>query len=225
MASTVTGSKARIFLVEDEHLTRVGTRAVLEDMYDIVGEADNVTDAVEMIRYRKPDLVILDIRIREGSGIEVLRQVRKTDPAIAFLAITVSTSREDVARLFREGVDGYLTKQAIGPDLPELVAKALRGERPISRQVAGFLLDIDEDVDDDSGIGRLTPREREVVVLIARGYTYRETAAELGMAVKTLENHIHSIFEKLGVASRHELSALAYGTGFVSLGNGRGTSP
>jgi DNA-binding NarL/FixJ family response regulator len=221
----MTESRARIFLVEDEHLTRVGTRAVLEDMYDIVGEADNVTDAVEMIRNRKPDLVVLDIRIREGSGIEVLRQVRKTDPAIAFLAITVSTSREDVARLFREGIDGYLTKQAIGPDLPELVAKALRGERPISRQVAGFLLDIDEDVDDDSGIGRLTPREREVVVLIARGYTYRETAAELGMAVKTLENHIHSIFEKLGIASRHELSALAYGTGFVNPGNGRGTSP
>lgn len=215
----MTEGKARVFLVEDEHLTRVGTRAVLEDAYDIVGEADNVTDSVEMIRNRKPDLVILDIRIREGSGAEVLQQVRQTDPDIVFLAITVSTSREDVARLFREGVDGYLTKQAIGPDLPDLVAKALRGERPISRQVAGFLLDIDEDVADESGIARLTPRERQVVVLIARGFTYRETASELGMAVKTLENHIHNIFEKLGIASRHELSALAYETGFVGPGD------
>jgi DNA-binding NarL/FixJ family response regulator len=206
---------ARIFLVEDEHLTRVGTRAILEKEFEIVGEADNVTDAVEMIRDRKPDLVLLDIRIREGSGAEVLRQVRKTDPEILFLAVTVSTSRRDVAELFREGVDGYLTKQAIGPDLPELVHQALGGERPISRQVAGFLLDIDEDITDDSGIARLTLREREVVVLIARGFTYRETAAELDMAVKTLENHIHSIFRKLGVASRHELSAVAYGTGFV----------
>lgn len=210
--------RARVFLVEDEHLTRVGTRTILEDGYDVVGEADNVTDAVAMIRERKPDLVLLDIRIREGSGVEVLRQVRKTDPDIVFLAITVSTSRVDVARLFREGVDGYLTKQAIGPDLPELVAGALRGERPISRQVAGFLLDIDEDVDEEAGIGRLTPREREVVVLIARGYTYRETAKDLGISVKTLENHIHHIFEKLGIASRHELSALAYGTGFVAPG-------
>jgi DNA-binding NarL/FixJ family response regulator len=211
-------TRARIFLVEDEHLTRVGTRAILEDEFDIVGESDNVTDAVEMIRDRKPDLVVLDIRIREGSGVEVLRQVRKTDPDIAFLAVTVSASRHDVAQLFRAGVDGYLTKQAIGPDLPALVNKALRGERPISRQVAGFLLDIDEDVDDESGIARLTQRERQVVVLIARGFTYRETAAELGMAVKTLENHIHSIFEKLGIASRHELSAIAYGTGFVDPG-------
>ncbi|MCP3997752.1 MAG: response regulator transcription factor [bacterium] len=208
-------SPARIFLVEDEHLTRVGTRAVLEDQFDIVGEADNVTDAVDMIRHRKPDLVILDIRIREGSGAEVLRQVRKTDPDIVFLAVTVSTSRHAVAQLFHEGVDGYLTKQAIGPDLPDLVNQALRGKRPISRQVAGFLLDIDEDVADESGIARLTPREREVVVLIAKGFTYRETAGELGIAVKTLENHIHSIFEKLGIASRHKLSAIAYGTGFV----------
>jgi DNA-binding NarL/FixJ family response regulator len=141
-------TRPRIFLVEDEHLTRVGTRTLLEGAYDVVGEADNVTDAVEMIRNRKPDLVILDIRIREGSGVDVLRQVRKTDPDIMFLAITVSTSRSDVARLFREGVDGYLTKQAIGPDLPDLMARALRGERPISRQVAGYLLDIDEDVED-----------------------------------------------------------------------------
>ena len=99
-------SRTRIFLVEDEHLTRVGTRAVLEDEFDIVGEADNVTDAVEMIRSRKPILVMLDIRIREGSGADVLREVRKTDTVIVFLAVTVSTSRRDVAELFREGVDG-----------------------------------------------------------------------------------------------------------------------
>jgi len=208
-------NRPRIFLVEDEHLTRVGTRAILEKEFDIIGEADNVTDAIEMIRKRRPDLVILDIHIHEGSGLEVLKQVRKTNPDIVFLAVTVSTSRRDVAHLFREGVDGYLTKQVIGPDLPNLVGQALRGERPISRQVAGYLLDIDEDVENESGIDRLTPRERQVVVLIARGFTYRETAAELGMAVKTLENHIHSIFGKLGIASRHELSAIAYGTGFV----------
>ena len=211
----MTDERPRIFLVEDEHLTRVGTRAILETDFNIVGEADNATDAIEMIRHRKPDLVVLDIHIHEGSGVDVLKEVRSTDPDIAFLAVTVSTSRKDVAQLLREGVDGYLTKQAIGPDLADLVGQALRGERPISRQVAGFLLDIDEDVTDESGIDRLTPRERQVVALIARGFTYRETAAELGRAVKTLENHIHSIFEKLGIASRHELSAIAYGTGFV----------
>ena len=210
--------RPRIFLVEDELLTRAGARALLEERFDIIGESDNVTDAVTMIRERQPDLVLLDIRIHEGSGIDVVRQVRQTHPKVRFLAVTVSTSRADVAQLFSLGIDGYLSKSQIGPDLPDLVDEALQGGRPVSRWVAGYLLDIDEDVEDDSEIARLTPKEREVVVLIARGRTYRETATELGIAVKTLENHMHNIFEKLGLASRHELAALAYETGFVDPG-------
>lgn len=210
--------RARLFLVDDELLTRAGARALLDVRFDVVGESDNVTDAVSMIQERQPDLVLLDIRIREGSGVEVVRQIRRTHPEIKFVAVTVSTSRSDVAQLFSMGIDGYLSKSQIGPDLPDLVDEALRGGRPVSRWVAGYLLDIDEDVDDRSEIARLTPREREVVVLIARGRSYRETAAELGITVKTLENHVHSIFEKLGLASRHELAALAYETGFVDPG-------
>jgi DNA-binding NarL/FixJ family response regulator len=211
----MTPDRPRILLVEDEMLTRAGARAVLEDRFDIIGESDNVTDSVAMIRERQPDLVLLDVRIREGSGIDVVRQVKQTHPDVRFLAVTVSTSRSDVAQLFSLGIDGFLGKAQIGPDLPDLVDEALSGGRPVSRWVAGYLLDIDEDVEADSGIARLTPKEREVVVLMARGRTYRETASELGMAVKTLENHMHSIFEKLGVASRYELAALAYETGFV----------
>jgi DNA-binding CsgD family transcriptional regulator len=89
------------------------------------------------------------------------------------------------------------------------------GLRPVSPDVAAFLLDIDEDIDVSSSIERLTPREREVVNLIARGYSYRETAARLTISVKTLESHMGNIFEKLSVASRHELAALAYQEGYV----------
>jgi DNA-binding NarL/FixJ family response regulator len=210
--------RPRIFLVEDELLTRAGARALLDERFEIVGESDNVTDAVAMIRERQPDLVLLDIRIREGSGIDVVKQVMQTHSDIQFLAVTVSTSRSDVVQLFSLGIDGYLSKSQIGPDLPDLVDEVLQGGRPVSRWVAGYLLDIDEDVDEQSEIARLTRREREVVVLIARGRTYRETATELGIAVKTLENHMHNIFEKLGLASRHELAALAYETGFVDPG-------
>lgn len=213
-------TRGRVFLVEDEELSRVGARRYLEDSFDVVGESDNVTDAVEMILERRPDLVLLDLRILEGSGVDVIEQVRPECPEVKFVALTVSTSRQDVLRLFDVGVDGYLTKGTVGLDLPDLVAEAMQGGRPISREVAAYLLDIDEDVSDTSGIGKLTPREREVVVLIARGYTYKETAQDLGIAVKTLENHIHHIFEKLGIASRHELSALAYETGFISAGRG-----
>lgn len=89
------------------------------------------------------------------------------------------------------------------------------GRRPVSPDVAGCLLDIDEQITEVAGIETLTPREREVVNLIARGYTYRQTASRIGISVKTLEAHMHHIFEKLGIASRHELSSLAFDTGFA----------
>lgn len=205
----------RVFLVEDHEITRAGARHYLGERYEIVGEAAAVSEAVTAIQETRPDIVLLDIRIVEGSGAEVVAQVRETHPDIKFLAVTVSTSREDVVRLFDIGVDGYLTKTAVGAELPDLVDQALRGSKPISRQVAAYLLDIDEDVTDESGITRLTPREREVVGLIARGFTYREAAAELEMSVKTLENHMASIFSKLGVASRYELAEVARHTGFI----------
>jgi DNA-binding NarL/FixJ family response regulator len=141
--------------------------------------------------------------------------VRRRKPSIRFLAFTVSTSRDDVVRLLQAGVEGYVTKATFGSELPDLVEMAAAGARPISPDVAGYLLDIDEGIVPAAGIERLTPRERDVVRLIARGYTYRETSDRLGISVKTLETHMHHIFDKLGIATRHELSALAFETGFV----------
>lgn len=215
MAGVMSAESKRLFLVEDHELTRAGARHFIGDRYEIVGEADSVEGAVTAITELEPDVVLLDIRIRGGSGADVIEQVRATHPDITFLAVTVSTSRDDVVRLFELGVDGYLTKTAVGVELPDLIDAATRGAKPISRQVAAYLLDIDEDVTDESGITRLTNRERDVVALIARGFTYRETAGELGISVKTLENHMANIFSKLGVASRYELAEVARETGFV----------
>jgi len=212
-------SRPRIFVVEDEALSRAGVRHYLAGDFDLVGEADNVADSVSMVRELVPDLVLLDLRIKGGTGADVIEQVRQTHPDIKFLALTVSTSRLDVLRLLSIGIEGYLTKGAIGDDLGERVTEALSGGRPISKQVAGFALDISESISSESGIERLTARQHEVVRLIARGYTYREAATTLGISVKTLEKHITSIFDKLGVASRHELSALAYESGLIDTDN------
>lgn len=207
--------RLRVFLVDDHDVARAGARHYLEDRFDIVGEADNAIDAAEMISNRKPDLVLLDVRLPGGGGAYVVEQVRRTDPSVRFLAFTVSAERHDVLRLLQAGVDGYVTKATFGPDLPDLIEAAASGQRPVSADVAGYLLDIDEDIIEAAGIEKLTPRERDVVNLIARGYTYRETAARMEISVKTLETHMRHIFDKLGVASRHELSRLAYDTGFV----------
>jgi DNA-binding NarL/FixJ family response regulator len=214
--------RLRVFLVDDHDVARAGARHYLEDRFDIVGEADNAIDAAEMVAARKPDLVLLDVRLPGGGGAYVVEQVRRSDPSVRFLAFTVSAERRDVLRLLQAGVDGYVTKATFGPDLPDLIEAAAAGQRPVSADVAGFLLDIDEDIVEAAGIEKLTPRERDVVNLIARGYTYRETAARMEISVKTLETHMRHIFDKLGVASRHELSRLAYDTGFVRPDEGHG---
>ncbi|MEN8113194.1 MAG: response regulator transcription factor [Actinomycetota bacterium] len=207
--------RLRVFLVDDHDVARAGARHYLQDRFDIVGEADNAIDAIEMIRDREPDIVLLDVRLPGGGGASVVEPVHAHLPSVRFLAFTVSAEREDVLRLLEAGVDGYVTKATFGPDLPDLIEAAAAGQRPVSPDVAGYLLDIDERITEAAGIEKLTPREREVVNLIARGYSYRETAGRMDISVKTLETHMHHIFEKLGIASRHELSRLAYDTGFV----------
>ncbi|HWB88522.1 MAG TPA: response regulator transcription factor [Acidimicrobiia bacterium] len=205
----------RIFLVDDHDVVRAGMRAVLDADYEIVGEAGDASAAVDGILATGPELVVLDVNLPGGGGSSVIEHVRPHRPEIKFMALTVSTSRDDVVRMMEAGVDGYITKTTSSNELPKLVEATAEGSRPVSPEVAGYLLDIDEDIAAGSAIERLTPREREVVNLIARGYSYRETANRLSISVKTLESHMGHIFEKLSVASRHELAALAYKEGYI----------
>ena len=204
-----------VFIVEDHPLVRKGIEAVISKRYLLAGSADEVTTAVEMIRERDPDLVLLDVKIPGGGGAAVVEAVRRFDADVRILVLSVSTSREDVVRMFDAGIDGYLVKTADEQFVLDAIEQTLAGAKPVSPEVAGFLLNIDRDIPDAAGIERLTPRERDVTTLIARGYSYRETAATLSISVKTLENHMHHIFAKLGLASRHELTRLAYETGFL----------
>ncbi|MCL1594871.1 MAG: response regulator transcription factor [Actinomycetia bacterium] len=210
-----------IFLVDDHDTVRAGTRMFLSD-FDIVGEADNAADAVTGILETRPDVALIDVHMQEPqAGAQVVLAVKEIAPEIKCVAFTVSTTRGDVAALLAAGVDGYLTKSTSGDELPDAVREVVSGGTPISREVADFLLDIDAIAEQRSLIERLTPREREVVMHIARGYTYRESATKLGMKVKTLESHMSHIFAKLGIATRAELSFLAYESGIVDPTQGR----
>lgn len=205
----------RIFLVDDHDVVRAGMKAVLDETFDVVGEASTVDEAVDGIMATEPEMVVLDVKLPGGGGAEVIDRVRRRNPDVKFMALTVSSSRDDVVRMMKAGVDGYITKTTLSNELPHLIDQTLDGQRPVSADVAAFMLDIDEDIDVGAPIERLTPRERQVVNLIARGYSYRETAARLSISVKTLESHMGNIFDKLSVASRHELAALAYEEGYV----------
>ena len=210
--------RARVFLVEDHPLMLFGIEKYLEDRYDLVGSASEVKPAVDLVLERRPDLVLLDVQIPGGGGAAVIEAVKKQVSDIKFLAFTVSTNAEDVKRLFEAGVDGYVVKTTEGFQLGEQIDQVLSGGRPVSRYVANYLLEIDDIAAANSELESLTPKEREVMTLIARGFKYRETAEELDMSVKTLETHMKHIFDKLGVASRYELTRLAFETGFVEPG-------
>lgn len=208
--------KPRLFLVEDHPLMLFGLQKYLADDYEIVGSATEAGPAIEMILERVPDLVLLDIKFPGGGGAAVIEAVKRENLDIKFLAFTVSTSAEDVVSLFRAGVDGYVVKTTEGYQLKDQIEVALRGGRPVSRAVANYLLDIDEFASTRSEMEGLTPKEREVVTLIARGFRYREAAEELGISERTLESHMKHIFEKLGVASRSEVTYMAFKTGFIT---------
>ncbi|MFC2153317.1 response regulator [Actinomycetota bacterium] len=210
-----------VFLVDDHPAVRAGTRSFLGD-FDIVGEADNATDAVTGILATRPDVALIDVHLDvPQGGAQVVAAVKEAAPEVKCVAFTVSTSRADVAALLAAGVDGYLVKSTDAEELPRAVVEVMDGGTPVSREVASFMLEIDSIGEQIERLKGLTPREREVVTSIAKGYTYRETAAKLGMKVKTLETHMSHIFEKLGVATRAELSFLAYETGIVDPRDGR----
>jgi DNA-binding NarL/FixJ family response regulator len=151
----------KIFLVDDHDVVRAGMKSVLDESFDIVGEAADVNEAVAGILATNPEMVVLDVKLPDGNGADVIERVRRTRPGVKFMALTVSTSRDDVVRLMQAGVDGYITKTTASNELPHLIDQTLEGQRPVSADVAAFMLDIDEDIEVGSTIQRLTPRERE----------------------------------------------------------------
>jgi len=209
-------TKPRLVLVDDHEILRAGAAKYLADTVDVVGEAGDVQEAIDVIIATDPDGVVLDVHLPSGSGAEVVKAVRAAGVETRFICLSVSADRGDVVMMLQAGVDGYLVKSTLGNRLAGLLEEALDGAMPVSPQIAGFLLDIDDVVAEQPGLEELSPREREVAEYIARGYSYRKTADAMFVSVKTVETHMSHIFEKLGVASRHELAARAFEAGLLA---------
>lgn len=202
----------RVFIVDDHHLFRAGVRSELEGMVDIVGDASEVDAAIEMIREREPDVVLLDVHMPGGGGRTVIEAVTSTHPDVRFLALSVSDSPEDVIAVVRAGARGYVTKTVETDELAEAIESVATGEAVFSPKLAGFVLDAFADAlpaDLDPELDQLSPREQEVMRLIALGYTYKECAARLAISAKTIERHVSSVLRKLQLSNRHELARWA----------------
>ena len=205
----------RVVLVDDHALFRAGVRSEIAGLVDVVGDAATVGEAVALIRETAPDVVLLDVHMPDGGGLDVLRQVGADVPETQFLALSVSDAAEDVIAVIRAGARGYVTKTISGADLADAVRRVHEGDAVFSPRLAGFVLDAFAGAapvpaaDDDAELDQLTPREREVLQHIARGYMYKEIAQRLGISAKTVEAHVSAVLRKLQLSSRHELSRWA----------------
>ncbi len=201
-----------VFLVDDHQLFLSGVRAELGGRVEVVGSASEVDAAIEMIRDRAPDVVLVDVHMPGGGGARVISEVLASHPDIRFLALSVSDAPEDVIATIRAGARGYVTK-TIGPDdLVAAIGAVAAGDAVFSPRLAGFVLDAfssEAPPATDPELEQLTPREREVLRLIARGYAYKEVARDLGISAKTVETHVSSVLRKLQLSSRHQLARWA----------------
>jgi DNA-binding NarL/FixJ family response regulator len=204
-----------VVIVDDHQLFRAGVRAELDGLVEVLGDAATVGEAVRCILELQPDVVLLDVQMPGGGGVQVIRDVARTRPAQRFLALSVSDAAEDVIAIIRAGARGYVTKTISGPELADAVRRVAGGDAVFSPRLAGFVLDafagpgqlapsaVDPELD------QLTPREREVLQHIARGYMYKEIALRLGISAKTVEAHVSAVLRKLQLSNRHELSRWA----------------
>jgi len=208
----------RVFLVDDHRLFRAGVRAELGPRVEVVGEADEVAAAIELIGERRPDVVLVDVHMPDGGGQAVIEAVGRLHPDVRFLALSVSDAAEDVIGVIRAGARGYVTKTISGAELTEAIVRVADGDAVFSPRLAGFVLDAfaadpgvvaGATVTFDPELDQLTPREREVLRLIARGYAYKEVARELSISVKTVESHVSAVLRKLQLSSRHQLTRWA----------------
>jgi DNA-binding NarL/FixJ family response regulator len=208
--------RTRVFLVDDHALFRSGVRSEIGDRLDVVGEAADVDQAVAGILATTPAVVLLDVHLPGGGGQAVVDALRGSAVAVRFLALSASDAPEDVIAVIRAGARGYVTKTISGPELVDAVHRVAAGEAVFSPRLAGFVLDAFAALGPDAGrpsfdadLDQLTPREREVLRLIARGYTYREMGRELHISVKTVESHVSSVLRKLQLSTRHQLTRWA----------------
>ena len=204
-----------VVIVDDHHLFRSGVRAELDGLVEVLGDAATVEEAIRCIVEKEPDVVLLDVQMPGGGGVEVIRQVAVKRPAQRFLALSVSDAAEDVIAIIRAGARGYVTKTISGAELADAVRRVAEGDAVFSPRLAGFVLDAFAGAaslppaEVDPELDQLSPREREVLRHIARGYLYKEIALRLGISAKTVEAHVSAVLRKLQLSNRHELSRWA----------------
>lgn len=211
--------KIKILVVDDHALMRDGIRAllVLHDDIEIVGEAANGNEAMEKVRELAPDVVIMDIAMPEMDGLEATRRLIKKNPRVKVLVLTQYDNKEYILSAIKAGAAGFVPKRALGSELVSAIRAVYHGDSFLYPSAATALIkDYRQQAERDS-YDTLTPREREILKLIADGYTSRQITTKLFISLKTVLGHRAKIMEKLGLHNRTELIKYAMRKGLVNI--------
>jgi DNA-binding NarL/FixJ family response regulator len=221
--------RTRVVVVDDHQLFRAGVRAELADACEIVGEAAAPAEAIAVIGETHPDVVLLDVHLPSGGGVAVLRALAATTNPPHVLALSVSDAAEDVVPMIRAGALGYVTKTIATTALVEAVERVAAGDAYFSPRLAAFVLEAFSAPEPvaapaaEDPLRTLTPREREVLHHLARGYAYKRIALRLGISSRTVESHVGAVLRKLQLSSRHEISHWAASRGLIGADDTRPT--
>jgi len=213
----------RILIVDDHSLFRSGIKLVLQrqEEFEVVGEAGDGLEGVKRAKQLKPDVVLLDLHMPGTSGLEALRLLAEDVPETQVVMLTVSEDAEDLLETLRAGARGYLLKNIDTEFLLESIRRAARGESVMSPQIAHKLADSlrvppkDEVVMADINPGKLSPREREIIVMLARGASNKEIAQVLNLSESTIKIHVQGILRKLNLAKRAQAAVYAVEHGLI----------
>ncbi|HXJ67827.1 MAG TPA: response regulator transcription factor [Verrucomicrobiae bacterium] len=208
--------KVRVLLADDHELVRAGVRKVLENSpgFEVVGEASRGDETLAKLAELEPDVLLLDLNMPGGDGFEVLRTARDTAGGTRIVVLSLHVQAEYVSRAVREGADGYLSKDLAAQELPDAIASVMAGKPWYSAAVQEVLAKVVR-TGGTRPLEKLTPREREVLVGIARGLTSKEIGAHFNISARTVETHRAALMRKLDVRSIALLTQLAIREGLV----------
>ncbi|MEZ5271522.1 MAG: response regulator transcription factor [Ilumatobacteraceae bacterium] len=205
-----------VFLLDDHEIVRRGVRELLEaeDGIEVVGEASTAEEALSRIPAVRPDVAVLDVRLPDGSGVEVCREVRSQLPGLACLMLTSFSDDDALFEAIMAGASGYVLKQIRGNDLVTAIRRVARGESLLDPTVTTKVLHrLRNPSEEDERLAKLTPQERRILDLIAEGATNRQIGAELHLAEKTVKNYVSNMLMKLGMSRRTEAAVFAVKAG------------
>jgi DNA-binding NarL/FixJ family response regulator len=202
----------RVFLLDDHEVVRRGVRDLLEtqDDFDVVGEAATAEEGLSRIPPTQPDVAIIDMRLPDGNGVEVCREIRSRDPRIQCLILTSFADDEALFDAIMAGAAGYLLKQIKGTDLVDAIRRVAAGQSLLDPEVTARVLErLRNGPEEDERLARLTEQERKILDLIAEGLTNRQIAERIYLAEKTVKNYVSNLLSKLGMERRTEAAVFA----------------